>query len=705
MKPMYEYTDVINENVALRKLTNESKSRFLDDSEVVFYPANTKINHKQGSLAKAYLITRGRVGIYTTLSSNAKPQLVAELGVGDLLGHHSIVLETKNGAKNNSFFQVLDDSEVLEISSSDFKSILKVNAQTLALLRRGIFEKLTSNLENPDFKKILFNQKVGASDLSGLKIGGNQSIFKEGDVVDSAYLIIEGVIEEAIGRKKRVIKAGAIVGHTEIMTGESKRMSSIQSMEPTYLVRIKPSDFNIISKISDVKKYIEEQDLAYRKSKLNIMNKLGNITMKFNKLKKLKSPVLYSVAAVVGTAAFVEFSIYSFAAQMAENNVSDTSAEKVLDAIRFNLCMAIGAVGVAAFVRKVLKNKKQTQFANDIINSLDEISNGKKKLSFDLAAVKGPMSVLAEKVSSLHEVALSEKANAKAAAKEEATNGDLVKVRKLVETYRGSISDLQRALQASVSDISAVTAQIAGGASDAGNSSHRVIEASELASASVANVANVTNELSETIEDISNKTQASGQRVGSAVSQVERATESMNELETSSSQIGEIIDLIQSIASQTRLLSLNATIEAARAGEAGKGFAVVATEVKNLANQTSSATEDIAEQVTAVQNAAQSVISAIREVSKTVNELDTDLTEIVDAVGTQSAATTRIMESVTDASDKTQEVSEHVNQITSVVTESASGTENLTNYASELTERSSKLSSNLETFFDEAGAK
>jgi methyl-accepting chemotaxis protein len=131
-----------------------------------------------------------------------------------------------------------------------------------------------------------------------------------------------------------------------------------------------------------------------------------------------------------------------------------------------------------------------------------------------------------------------------------------------------------------------------------------------------------------------------------------------------SQKIGEVVALINDIADQTNLLALNATIEAARAGEAGKGFAVVAAEVKNLATQTSKATEEIGGQIASVQGATQNAVKAIASIGKTIGEIDQIATTIAAAVEQQGAATQEIARNVEEAAKGTQEISSNIGGVT-----------------------------------------
>src|SRR5690606_31516126 len=135
-------------------------------------------------------------------------------------------------------------------------------------------------------------------------------------------------------------------------------------------------------------------------------------------------------------------------------------------------------------------------------------------------------------------------------------------------------------------------------------------------------VASAAEELSASVKEISNQVSQSTDFARHAVAETSRATEEINGLVAAAQKIGDVVNLISDIASQTNLLALNATIEAARAGEAGKGFAVVASEVKNLASQTATATEEITAQVSGMQSATESAVNAINLIADVIKKID-----------------------------------------------------------------------------------
>lgn len=190
-----------------------------------------------------------------------------------------------------------------------------------------------------------------------------------------------------------------------------------------------------------------------------------------------------------------------------------------------------------------------------------------------------------------------------------------------------------------------------------------VASASEQASTNVQSVASATEQLSSSITEISRQVQESARMAGDAVNQARSTTEQVSELSRAASRIGDVVDLINTIAGQTNLLALNATIEAARAGDAGRGFAVVASEVKALAEQTAKATGEIAQQISGIQVATTESVSAIKGISVSIERLSEISSAIAAAVEEQGAATQEISRNVQQAAQGTQLVSSNIAEV------------------------------------------
>ncbi|WP_426435098.1 methyl-accepting chemotaxis protein [Bradyrhizobium genosp. P] len=231
-----------------------------------------------------------------------------------------------------------------------------------------------------------------------------------------------------------------------------------------------------------------------------------------------------------------------------------------------------------------------------------------------------------------------------------------------------------------------------------------VAAASEEASANVQSVASATEELSSSVTEISRQVQESARMAGDAVGQARTTNDRVSELSKAAARIGDVVELINTIAGQTNLLALNATIEAARAGEAGRGFAVVASEVKALAEQTAKATGEIGQQISGIQAATQESVGAIREISSTIERLSEISSTIAAAVEEQGAATQEISRNVQQAAQGTQQVSANITDVQRGATETGSASSQVLSAAQSLSGDSNRLKLEVGKFLESVRA-
>jgi len=225
-----------------------------------------------------------------------------------------------------------------------------------------------------------------------------------------------------------------------------------------------------------------------------------------------------------------------------------------------------------------------------------------------------------------------------------------------------------------------------------------VATASNQASKNVQTVAVASEELASTISEIGNQVSQANSIAKDAVNEVSHAAGKVQGLAVSSQKIGEVLSLITDIAEQTNLLALNATIEAARAGDAGKGFAVVASEVKNLANQTAKATEEIGGQITNIQDATQETVTAIEGIGKIVNDVSEISTTIATAVEQQGSATQEIARNVELAATGTQKVTDNISSVQKATEDTGTRSHDVVTAASTLSVESDALRGQIEQF-------
>jgi methyl-accepting chemotaxis protein len=277
-------------------------------------------------------------------------------------------------------------------------------------------------------------------------------------------------------------------------------------------------------------------------------------------------------------------------------------------------------------------------------------------------------------------------------------------MREMVSSLQKSISTVDgnsQSLAAAAEELSTVSSNLNSNASNAQSQTENVASNAANVSRNLQSVAAATEQMNVSIDEIArNASQAT--RVASRASAVAgETTVAVSKLGTSSTEIGQVIGVITSIAEQTKLLALNATIEAARAGEAGKGFAVVASEVKELAKQTADATEEIGRKINLVQHDTETAVRAISEIASIIEEITSIQTTVAGAIEEQAATTREISKNVQEAASEGALISESVQGVSRAVQTTAQGAGDTATVAHELT----KLSVNLKNLVQETSRK
>ncbi len=271
----------------------------------------------------------------------------------------------------------------------------------------------------------------------------------------------------------------------------------------------------------------------------------------------------------------------------------------------------------------------------------------------------------------------------------------------LADKFEANVGDVLRSVTSATAELDATATSMSQVADRSLNEATAVASASEQASANVQTVASASEELSSSISEISRQVLESSRITSEAVVQAENTNQSVAGLNDAAQKIGDVVDMINDIASQTNLLALNATIEAARAGEAGKGFAVVASEVKNLANQTAKATDEIGGQISAMQLETNSAVDALSGITETIGKINEIATSVSSAVEEQSAATQEITRNVEEASRGTQEVNENIASVSEASKETGTASTQVQAASQELAGQADQLNNAVMGFLDE----
>jgi methyl-accepting chemotaxis protein len=271
---------------------------------------------------------------------------------------------------------------------------------------------------------------------------------------------------------------------------------------------------------------------------------------------------------------------------------------------------------------------------------------------------------------------------------------------KLANGFEAAVGEIIEVVSSASTELEASASSLTATAERSQEMATTVAAASEEAATNVQSVAAATEELSSSVNEISRQVQDSAGKASTAVTQARSTTSRVSELSKAAARIGDVVELINTIAGQTNLLALNATIEAARAGEAGRGFAVVASEVKALAEQTAKATGEIGAQISGIQTATRESVDAIKEISVSIEYLSEISSTIASAVEEQGAATQEISRNVQQAAQGTQDVSSNVVEVQRGATETGTASSQVLSAAQSLSRESNRLKFEVGKFLD-----
>ena len=392
----------------------------------------------------------------------------------------------------------------------------------------------------------------------------------------------------------------------------------------------------------------------------------------FNTIKNNLNTCVDAVNALVGDAVILsKAAVEGKLATRADANKHQGDFRKIVQGVNETLDSVIGPINevqrvMGAMEQGDLTVRISSEYRGDLQKLCNAVNNTATKLAQTVAEIGNNANTLASSSEELTSVSttmaagaeqMTQQSNTAAAATEQASS-NVKNMAAGVEQISANATTVASATEEVSTNLSTV-----GAAVEQMSSNMKVVaNTSEKMTSAVNSVATAIEEMSVSLNEVSKSSGQAASVASKAAQSASNTATIVDKLGESAQEIGKVVDMIKGIAAQTNLLALNATIEAASAGEAGKGFAVVANEVKELAKQTASATEDIRAQVAGMQGNTQHAVKAIDEIVQIINEINSISGNIAAAVEEQTATTNEISKNVGDAARGANEVSKNVQQ-------------------------------------------
>ena len=532
------------------------------------------------------------------------------------------------------------------------------------------------------------SKRIALGDTIKQMVAGRDVLLAEGDK------LMAGMQKLVDALRKTPFALSATALDAEILTVELANWRFMASRELKDVATFKNSVKKAQLQIADLEKY--DLPLALYEVFDQVKAGLTTYAAAFEKASTgllRGNSIYYEELVPLTVAAIGKMDAVTGSIQQAFTKTTADTNERIADTITTQEVVAV-AVAVLGLLIAFL-------IARGIIGPLSGLTSGMKQLADGNFGVVLPGLARKDEVGDMAQAVEAFKVRAAQKARDEAEakiKQDRMaaeqrkrEMAKLADDFEGAVGEIVETVSSASTELEASAETLSSSAERSQKLTTIVAAASEQASTNVRSVALATEEMTSSVNEISRQVQTSADIANDAVEQARKTNDRVAELAKAAARIGDVVELINTIAGQTNLLALNATIEAARAGESGRGFAVVASEVKALAEQTAKATGEISQQITGIQAATQQSVAAIKEIGDTIGRMSEIASTIASAVEEQGMATQEISRNVQQAAHGTQQVSSNITDVQRGTTETGSASSQVLSAAQSLSRDSNRL--------------
>ena len=368
-----------------------------------------------------------------------------------------------------------------------------------------------------------------------------------------------------------------------------------------------------------------------------------------------------------------------------------------VDAVFMKNVATLGGLGFVFFLIiggvALVISRGITRPLGSITGAMDRLADGDKTIEVEYTENRDEIGELARALETFkaNAIKMEQLEKEQKEAEKRSAADRRVLMNKMANDFESSVKGVVDTVASAATEMQSGAKSMAATADGTSQQSQAVAAAAEEASTNIQTVASAAEELNSSIGEINRQIVESVNVAASCMTEAEATSEVMQSLSKAAEDVGNVVKLIEGIASQVNLLALNATIEAARAGEAGRGFAVVAGEVKNLANQVAHAAQDITQQIGGIQNQTGHAVTTIKSITATIRRVNEISTAIATAVEEQSAATKEISRSIQETATGTSEVTRNIEGVTRAASETGEASEQFLSTANQLAKESETL--------------